>query len=193
MDGKQRPGRRPYGVAAGIFVVGGFVFFLIASLGTRNNLRHEQAQLDDFIRTPVPSEEQPVELAKGDRLLMFVEHPDEQNIEDLVDVALFWESGQPVDLFEPFDVQRRRHEGNYSVPYAEFAIEQSGTYLLSSDLIEDPLDPAPVVAIGPWPQDDMSVLVIMVGWGGLILCLIGGPLVALRTFILRRRHPEPSA
>ncbi len=188
MEEVKGSGRKPYYLAAAVFFLGGFLFFMVATLGTRNNLRQEQSALEDFSRIPVPVEEQPVELEKADRLAIFVEHPTE-DAADLVDVALFWETGQPVSLLEPVGISQRQIDGNNSVPYAEFVIEQSGTYLLSTALLTDEIDPPPVVALGPWPQNGGSILVIMVGWGGLILCLLGGPLIALRTFILRRRHP----
>jgi hypothetical protein len=188
MDEVKSSSRRPYYLAAAVFFLGGFLFFMIATLGTRNNLRVEQAAFEDFPRIPVPAEEQPVELEKADRLVIFVEHPSEEAA-DLVDVALFWETGQPVSLLEPTDIRPRQIDGNNSVPYAEFAIEQTGTYLLNTALLADQVDPPPMVALGPWPQSDGSLLLIVVGWGGLFLCLLGGPLIALRAFIMRRRHP----
>lgn len=188
MDETKGSGRRPYYIAAGVFFVGGFLFFMVATLGTRNNLRQEQAALEDFFRSPVPAEDQPVELQTADRLAIFVEHPTE-DAADLVDVALVWETGQPVSLFEPVGIPPRQIDGIHSVPYAEFVIEETGTYLLSTMLLTDGMEPTPVVAIGPWPQHNASVLVLMIGWAGLILSLLGGPLIALRTFILRRRHP----
>jgi hypothetical protein len=97
----------------------------------------------------VPVEAQDVELAKGDLFALFIEHPTEEDAADLVDVALFWETGQEVDLFEPSELRPRQYEGSHSVPYAEFAIEETGTYRLSSALLTESMDPPPVVALGP--------------------------------------------
>lgn len=188
MENQKRPGRRGYAVGAGVFFFGGIVFFLITTLGTRNNLRQEQAALEDLSRSPVPAEEQAVELKAADRLVIFIEHP--EDVADRVDVVLVSEeTGEPVDFFAPVGIARSEYESVNTDPYAQFELDKGGVYRLSSAFVDEPLEPAPVVALGPWPENEGSVLLLLVGWGGLILCLLGGPLTALRTFILRRRHP----
>ena len=188
MDDQKRLSRRGYALGAVVFFLGGLVFFLIVTLGTRNNLRQEQAALEDLLRSPGPSQEQAVELEAADRLVIFIEHP--EDVADRVDVVLVSEeTGEPVDFFAPVGLSRSEYESNNTDPYAQFELEEGGVYRLSSRFVDEPLEPAPIVAVGPWPENEGSVLVLLVGWGGLILCLLGGPLIALRTFILRRRHP----
>jgi hypothetical protein len=47
MEQKIKPGKWLYGLAAGIFFIGGIAFFVMWTLGTQNYLRQEQTLADN--------------------------------------------------------------------------------------------------------------------------------------------------
>jgi hypothetical protein len=185
MEQNLRPGKWLYGLAAGIFFIGGIVFFVLLTLGTRNDLRHEQKLTEELVRIPISPEGQIVRLADGENLV-FIEHQKGDGAEDLVDVRVTSTAGDEITQFEPAFPSSYASEDRVGSAYSAIDIDGLGDYRVTATYLGDQSVAQPSVAVGPWPSNGPAVLLWVVGFGGFVLSLVAGIVLALVAFFMRR-------